>query len=31
VKIELPPGETPGEYLKPEMGAVVSFLADEKK
>lgn len=31
VKITLPAGEVPGTYLKPEMGAVVSFLADEKK
>lgn len=31
VKVKLPPGEVPGTYLKPEMGAVVSFLADEKK
>lgn len=30
VKVQLPEGETPGTYLKPEMGAVVSFLADEK-
>jgi HlyD family secretion protein len=27
VKITLPAGEVPGTYLKPEMGAVVSFLA----
>jgi multidrug resistance efflux pump len=26
VKVGLPAGETPGSYLKPEMGAVVSFL-----
>jgi HlyD family secretion protein len=26
VKVKLPPGEEPGTYLKPEMGAVVSFL-----
>ena len=26
VKVQLPPGEVPGTYLKPEMGAVVSFL-----
>jgi HlyD family secretion protein len=26
VKVKLPPGEVPGTYLKPEMGAVVSFL-----
>jgi HlyD family secretion protein len=31
VKIKLPEGEIPGQYLKPEMGAVVSFLADEVK
>lgn len=31
VKVKLPDGETPGTFLKPEMGAVVSFLADEKK
>lgn len=33
VKVKLPPGEVPGTYLKPEMGAVVSFLPmkpDEK-
>lgn len=30
VKVKLPAGEVPGTYLKPEMGAVVSFLADEK-
>ncbi len=29
VKVQLPAGEIPGTYLKPEMGAVVSFLADE--
>jgi HlyD family secretion protein len=29
-KVKLPEGEVPGTYLKPEMGAVVSFLADEK-
>ena len=30
VKVKLPEGETPGTFLKPEMGAVVSFLpADE--
>jgi HlyD family secretion protein len=27
VKVALPAGEVPGTYLKPEMGAVVSFLA----
>jgi multidrug resistance efflux pump len=26
VKVQLPAGEVPGTYLKPEMGAVVSFL-----
>lgn len=26
VKVKLPDGEAPGTYLKPEMGAVVSFL-----
>ena len=31
VKVQLPENETPGTYLKPEMGAVVSFLADEGK
>ncbi|MBL8867886.1 MAG: efflux RND transporter periplasmic adaptor subunit [Planctomycetia bacterium] len=31
VKVKLPDGETPGTYLKPEMGAIVSFLADEGK
>lgn len=31
VKVKLPEGEEPGTYLKPEMGAVVSFLADEVK
>lgn len=31
VKVKLPEGEVPGTYLKPEMGAVVSFLADEAK
>lgn len=31
VKVKLPDGEAPGTYLKPEMGAVVSFLAEEKK
>jgi multidrug efflux pump subunit AcrA (membrane-fusion protein) len=33
VKVMLPEDErkTPGMYLKPEMGAVVSFMADEKK
>ncbi len=30
VKVQLPKGEIPGTYLKPEMGAIVSFLADEK-
>ena len=30
VKVKLPPGEAPGTYLKPEMGAVVSFLAGGK-
>jgi len=29
VKVKLPAGEVPGTYLKPEMGAVVSFLSDE--
>ena len=28
VKVKLPEGEKPGTYLKPEMGAIVSFLAD---
>lgn len=27
VKVKLPAGEKPGTYLKPEMGAIVSFLA----
>ena len=27
VKVKLPPGEVQGQYLKPEMGAVVTFLA----
>lgn len=27
VKVKLPAGEAPGTYLKPEMGAVVTFLA----
>jgi len=31
VKVKLPDGEVPGTYLKPEMGAVVSFLPVEKK
>jgi len=33
VKVKLPAGEAPGTYLKPEMGAVVSFMAssEEKK
>jgi hypothetical protein len=33
VKVKLPEGETPGTYLKPEMGAVVTFMAPggEKK
>lgn len=31
VKVKLPDGETPGTYLKPEMGAIVSFLADAGK
>ncbi len=31
VKVKLPEGEAPGTYLKPEMGAIVSFLADEGK
>jgi multidrug resistance efflux pump len=31
VKVKLPEGEAPGTYLKPEMGAVVSFLASEEK
>ncbi len=31
VKVKLPEGEVPGTFLKPEMGAVVSFLADEVK
>jgi HlyD family secretion protein len=34
VKVKLPDGEVPGTYLKPEMGAVVSFLpmqSDEPK
>jgi multidrug resistance efflux pump len=29
VKVALPPGEVPGTFLKPEMGAVVSFLPME--
>jgi HlyD family secretion protein len=28
VKVTLPPGEVPGTYLKPDMGALVSFLAE---
>lgn len=31
VKVKLPPDEEPGTFLKPEMGAVVSFLTNEKK
>lgn len=31
VKVKLPADEIPGTYLKPEMGAIVSFLADEPK
>lgn len=31
VKVKLPEDEVPGTYLKPEMGAVVSFLPMEKK
>jgi len=31
VKVILPKGETAGMYLKPDMGAVVTFLAEEKK
>jgi multidrug resistance efflux pump len=31
VKVKLPAGETPGTYLKPDMGAVVTFLADVAK
>lgn len=31
VKVTLPKDEKPGTYLKPEMGAVASFLADEPK
>ena len=27
VKVKLPPGEVQGQFLKPEMGAVVTFLA----
>ena len=27
VKVELPPGEIQGQFLKPEMGAVVTFLS----
>lgn len=30
VKVELQPNEAPGTYLKPDMGAVVSFLAIQK-
>jgi HlyD family secretion protein len=30
VKVQLPTGEAPGTYLKPEMGAVVSFLPVSK-
>jgi multidrug resistance efflux pump len=29
VKLRLPAGEEPGTYLKPNMGAVVTFLADK--
>jgi hypothetical protein len=28
VKLMLPPGEVPGTYLKPEMGATVTFLTE---
>lgn len=28
VKLTLPPGEVPGTYLKPEMGATVTFLTE---
>lgn len=31
VKVKLPAEEVPGTFLKPEMGAVVSFLADAKQ
>lgn len=31
VKVKLPEGEKPGTYLKPDMGAVVTFLADDPK
>jgi multidrug resistance efflux pump len=31
VKVKLPAGEVPGTYLKPEMGAVVSFLPMDGK
>ena len=30
VKVKLPAGEAPGTFLKPEMGAVVSFLPAAK-
>ncbi len=29
VKVKLPDGEAPGTFLKPDMGGVVTFLADE--
>lgn len=31
VKVKLPDGEVPGTYLKPEMGAVVTFMAPGDK
>ncbi len=30
VKLKLPPGEEPGTYLKPNMGAVVTFLTNSQ-
>ena len=29
VKLKVPPGEEPGTYLKPEMGATVTFLTEK--
>lgn len=31
VKVKLPDGEVPGTFLKPEMGAVVTFLSQDDK
>jgi len=30
VKVKLPEGEAPGTFLKPQMGAVVTFLGEAK-